>query len=77
MGIDEFLGQTRIPLAQCDVYELPKNRWYKLEAKPGKDNKKDRGKLEVIIAFHVKAESSTSKLKRDRNGFILGEPEIK
>ena len=27
LGVDEFLGQTSIPLADFDVYERPKNRW--------------------------------------------------
>lgn len=35
-GVDEFLGRVAIPLNTLDIYERPKNKWYALEAKPGK-----------------------------------------
>ncbi|CAG9828685.1 unnamed protein product [Diabrotica balteata] len=34
VGIDEFLGRVNIPLNSLDVYERPKNKWFKLQSKP-------------------------------------------
>lgn len=45
---DEFLGQISIPLAEFDVYDKPKNKWYELKSKPGQEKKnKYRGEIEV------------------------------
>lgn len=45
---DEFLGQVSIPLAEFDVYDKPKNKWYELKSKPGHEKKnKSRGEIEV------------------------------
>ncbi|XP_021931921.1 rab11 family-interacting protein 1 isoform X2 [Zootermopsis nevadensis] len=59
IGVDEFLGVVNIPLADFDVYERPRNRWYDLKSKPGKEKNKPRGELEVRVAFLVKAGSLT------------------
>lgn len=40
-----------------DVYEQPRSRWCQLQSKQGKDNKKDRGELEIRVSFTVKAGS--------------------
>lgn len=72
LGVDEFLGQVRIPLANFDFYERARNRWYKLEAKKGKENKKDRGSLEVRIEFIVKAGSLTNLSKQEKHKSSLG-----
>ncbi|XP_043236812.1 rab11 family-interacting protein 2-like [Amphibalanus amphitrite] len=60
LGVDEFLGQTSIPLADFDVYELPRNRTYQLHSKPEKKDNKPRGELEVRLGFTVKAASSST-----------------
>jgi len=57
IGVDEFLGVINIPLADFDVYERPRNRWYELKSKPGKEKNKPRGELEVRVAFLVKSGS--------------------
>ncbi|KRF99662.1 uncharacterized protein Dwil_GK24953 [Drosophila willistoni] len=58
LGIDEFLGQATLPLNEMDVYDRPRAKWFKLESKPGKEKKnKERGELEVRIAFVVKSGS--------------------
>lgn len=60
LGMDEFLGQMHMPLSEFDVYERPRNRWHKLKGKPDKDRKKgekERGDLEVRVAFTVKSGS--------------------
>ncbi|XP_065072870.1 rab11 family-interacting protein 5 isoform X2 [Ochlerotatus camptorhynchus] len=67
LGIDEFLGQVVLPLNEMDVYERPRSRWYKLQSKPGKEKKKERGELEVRIAFTVKAGSLTDLSKKEKN----------
>lgn len=68
LGIDEFLGQVALPLNEMDVYERPRSRWFKLESKPGKEKKaKERGELEVRIAFTVKAGSLTDLSKKEKN----------
>lgn len=60
LGLDEFLGQVQLPLSEFDVYERPRNRWHRLKGKPEKDRKKgekERGELEVKVAFIVKSGS--------------------
>lgn len=64
---DHLLGQVTIPLKDLDVYERPKNRWYTLQGKPGKENDKNRGELEVRIAFTVKEGSLTDLSKKDKH----------
>lgn len=66
--MDEFLGQVTLPLNEMDAYERPRARWYKLQSKPGKEKKdKDRGELEVRVAFTVKAGSLTDLSKKEKN----------
>lgn len=76
LGIDEFLGTVSIPLSSFDVYDKPKSRWYKLEGKPGKEKGKDkeRGELEVRIAFTVKASggSMMDLSKKEKHKTSLG-----
>ncbi|XP_053698744.1 rab11 family-interacting protein 5 isoform X2 [Sabethes cyaneus] len=67
LGIDEFLGQVILPLNEMDVYERPRSRWFKMQSKPGKEKKKERGELEVRIAFTVKAGSLTDLSKKEKN----------
>ncbi|XP_047984913.1 rab11 family-interacting protein 2 [Leguminivora glycinivorella] len=64
---DHLLGQISIPLKDLDVYERPRNRWYTLQGKPGKENDKNRGELEVKIAFTVKEGSLTDLSKKDKH----------
>ncbi|KAJ9589626.1 hypothetical protein L9F63_017166, partial [Diploptera punctata] len=73
IGVDEFLGVVNIPLADLDVYEKPRNRWYKLQSKPGKQKSKARGELEVMISFHVKAGSLTDLSKSKKHRSSLGQ----
>lgn len=68
LGMDDFLGQVTLPLNEMDAYERPRARWYKLQSKPGKEKKdKERGELEVRIAFTVKAGSLTDLSKKEKN----------
>lgn len=67
IGVDEFLGVVSIPLADFDVYERPKSRWYDLKSKPGKDKNKPRGKLEVQVSFLVRAGSLTDLSKKHQS----------
>ncbi|XP_011503198.1 PREDICTED: rab11 family-interacting protein 2 [Ceratosolen solmsi marchali] len=73
IGVDEFLGTVRIPLSSFDIYEMPRNRWYELSGKPGKENTKERGKLEVRICFIVRAGSLTDLTKKERHKSSLGQ----
>ncbi|XP_012270033.1 rab11 family-interacting protein 5 [Orussus abietinus] len=73
LGVDEFLGTVSIPLSSFDVYERPKNRWYVLNSKPGKENTKERGELEVKIGFIVKAGSLTDLTRKERHKSSLGQ----
>jgi len=57
LGLDDFIGQAVLPLCDMDVYESPRSKWCTLQAKQGKENKKERGELEVRIQFTVKAGS--------------------
>ncbi|XP_046407325.1 uncharacterized protein LOC124171933 [Ischnura elegans] len=70
---DEFLGVVNIHLSDLDVYERPKNRWYKLENKPGKDNSKERGELEVKVAFVVKSGMLEESTKKEKHKASLGQ----
>ncbi|KAG7207029.1 hypothetical protein KM043_000914 [Ampulex compressa] len=73
LGVDEFLGMVSIPLSDFDVYERPRNRWYKLGSKAGKENTKERGELEVKIEFIVKAGSLTDLAPKERHRSSLGQ----
>lgn len=73
LGVDEFLGTVAIPLSSFDVYERPRNRWYTLGSKPGKENTKERGELEVRIGFIVKAGSLTDLSHKERHKSSLGQ----
>ncbi|CAK9825734.1 Rab11 family-interacting protein 1 [Anthophora retusa] len=73
LGVDEFLGTVAIPLSVFDVYERPRNRWYTLGSKPGKENTKERGELEVKIGFIVKAGSLTDLSHKERHKSSLGQ----
>ncbi|XP_059615946.1 rab11 family-interacting protein 1 [Phlebotomus argentipes] len=72
-GMDEFLGQVALPLSEMDAYERPRSRWFKLTSKPGKENKKERGELEVRISFTVKAGSLTDLSKKEKHKSSLGQ----
>ncbi|XP_044256203.1 rab11 family-interacting protein 2 isoform X3 [Tribolium madens] len=73
-GVDEFLGRVAIPLNTLDIYERPKNKWYGLEAKPGKVGKaKERGHLEVKIGFTVKSGSLTDLSKKEKHKSSIGQ----
>lgn len=56
-----------LPLCDLDVYETPKSKWLRLSGKPGKENKKERGELEVRISFTVKAGSLIDLSKVGKN----------
>lgn len=64
---DHLLGQVAIPLKDLDAYERPRNRWFPLQGKPGKENDKNRGELEVRITFIVKEGSLTDLSKKDKH----------
>ncbi|OWR50677.1 rab11 family-interacting protein 2 [Danaus plexippus] len=64
---DHLLGQVSIPLKDLDVYERPKNRWYSLRGKTGKENDKNRGDLEVKLGFTVKEGSLTDLSKKEKH----------
>ncbi|XP_071440097.1 rab11 family-interacting protein 2 [Hetaerina americana] len=70
---DEFLGVVSIQLSDLDVYERPKNRWYKLGSKPGKENTKERGELEVKVAFVVKSGMLEESSKKEKHKASLGQ----
>ncbi|CAG9581286.1 unnamed protein product [Danaus chrysippus] len=74
---DHLLGQVSIPLKDLDVYERPKNRWYPLRGKTGKENDKNRGDLEVKLGFTVKEGSLTDLRGSVGNlrGSILSTPD--
>jgi len=74
LGVDEFLGRATVPLNELDVYERPRNRLYTLQSKPGKENKnKERGQLEVKIAFIVKSGSLTDLSKKEKHKSSIGQ----
>ncbi|KPI94783.1 PREDICTED: rab11 family-interacting protein 2 [Papilio xuthus] len=64
---DHLLGQVSIPLKDLDVYERPRNRWYTLQGKTGKESDKKRGELEVKIGFTVKEGSLTDLSKKEKH----------
>lgn len=67
--MDEFLGQVTLPLNEMGTYERPRSKWYKLQSKPGHEKKdKERGELEVRIAFTVKAGSLSDLSKKEKKG---------
>lgn len=72
LGVDEFLGQVSIPLADMDIYERPRNRWYKLKNKPGKEENKDRGEIEAKITFTVRSGSLSNLSKKEKHKTSLG-----
>ena len=47
LGVDEFLGQASLPLADFDVYERPKPKALPLKCKPGKNKNQYRGEIEA------------------------------
>ena len=47
LGVDEFLGQASLPLADFDVYERPKSKALPLKCKPGKNKNQYRGEIEA------------------------------
>lgn len=63
---DHLLGQVTIPLKDLDPYERPINRWYTLQGKPGKETK-NRGDLEVKVAFTVREGSLTDLSKKEKH----------
>ncbi|KAF2369116.1 Rab-binding domain FIP-RBD [Trinorchestia longiramus] len=70
LGMDEFLGQKSLPLAEFDVYERPRTRSYKLQSKPDKSKKKaekERGELEAKIAFIVKSGDFLDVAKKEKH----------
>lgn len=73
LGLDEFLGRISIPLADMDVYERPKNKWFKLGDKPGTSKNKDRGELELKIAFIVKAGSLSDLSMKEKQKYSIGQ----
>ncbi|KPU75407.1 uncharacterized protein Dana_GF22404, isoform E [Drosophila ananassae] len=74
LSLDEFLGQVTLPLNEMDVYDRPRAKWFKLESKPGKEKKnKERGELEVRIAFVVKSGSLTDLSKKDKHKSSIGQ----
>lgn len=73
LGIDEFLGQVTLPLNEMDVYDRPRSKWFKLESKPGKEKKKERGELEVRILFVVKSGSLTDLSKKEKHKSSIGQ----
>lgn len=56
-----------LPLCDMDVYETPKSKWLNLDGKPGKENKKERGQLEIRVSFTVKAGSLMDLSKVGKN----------
>ncbi|KAK8736815.1 hypothetical protein OTU49_004655 [Cherax quadricarinatus] len=73
LGLDEFLGQVQLPLSEFDVYERPRSRWHRLKGKPEKDRKKgekERGDLEIKVAFTVKSGSLLDVSKKEKNKSI-------
>ncbi|CAF4790694.1 unnamed protein product [Pieris macdunnoughi] len=69
---DHLLGQISIPLKDLDVNDRARNRWYPLRGKPGKESDKNRGELEVKIAFLVKEGSLSDLSKKDKHKSSLG-----
>lgn len=72
LGVDEFLGQVSIPLNEMDIYERPRNRWYKLKNKPGKEENKERGEIEAKVTFTVRSGSLSNLSKKEKHKSSLG-----
>ncbi|XP_035230395.1 rab11 family-interacting protein 2-like [Stegodyphus dumicola] len=62
LGLDEFLGQTAISLRGIESFDRPFTKWYPLKGKSGRSDDKQRGDLEVRIAFIVRRCSDTQSL---------------
>lgn len=73
LGIDTFLGCVSIPLAELDVYDRPKNKWYELQDRQGRPKHKERGELEVKIGFSVRPGSLNDVSKKDGRRASLGQ----
>ena len=60
LGLDEFLGQVEVALADVPVYERPRPRWYALRGKAGSSKPdKPRGELELTVTFDVQSLSAS------------------
>ncbi|GIY06700.1 hypothetical protein CDAR_578052 [Caerostris darwini] len=62
LGLEEFLGQTSISLRGIENFDRPFTKWYTLKGKAEKSEEKNRGELEVRIAFIVRRCSDTQSL---------------
>jgi hypothetical protein len=51
-----------VPLSEFDAYDKPKNKWYVLKSKPGKEKNKSRGELEARVGFTVVANNNAGSL---------------
>uniref|UniRef100_A0A0P6E8L7 Rab11 family-interacting protein n=1 Tax=Daphnia magna TaxID=35525 RepID=A0A0P6E8L7_9CRUS len=73
IGVDEFLGMVALPLSNFDVYERPRTKWYALKSKPGQEGKnKNRGEIEVRVAFTVKSGSLLDLSKKEKHKGSFG-----
>ncbi|XP_046644825.1 rab11 family-interacting protein 1-like isoform X4 [Daphnia pulicaria] len=73
IGVDEFLGMVSLPLSNFDVYERPRTKWYPLKSKPGQEGKnKNRGEIEVRVAFTVKSGSLLDLSKKEKHKGSFG-----
>lgn len=62
LGLDEFLGQTHVSLEGVVNFDRPFTKWYTLKGKSEKSEEKNRGELEVKIAFIVQRCNDTQSL---------------
>lgn len=62
LGLDEFLGQTSISLQGIESFDRPFTKWYTLKGKSENSQEKNRGELEVRIAFIVQRSNNTQSL---------------
>ncbi|CAL1295560.1 unnamed protein product [Larinioides sclopetarius] len=62
LGLEEFLGQTSISLRGIENFDRPFTRWYTLKGKSEKSEEKERGEIEVRIAFIVQRCKDTQSL---------------
>ncbi|GFT91757.1 rab11 family-interacting protein 2 [Nephila pilipes] len=62
LGLEEFLGQTSVSLRGIESFDRPFTKWYPLKGKTEKSEDKNRGELEVRIAFIVRRCSDTQSL---------------
>lgn len=72
-GLDDFLGNVVLPLNEMDVYDIPRPKWYPLKNKPGKENNKNRGELELRIGFTVKEGTASDLSKKESHKSSLGQ----